>query len=512
MSIDLVPRLSPFGDNESRDTDAALPAVAATASIDTVLDCLFRVGVENGTYVEVDAVKRRNLLGDGLILLERLVGIAAEFHLRARVARLNWAGLVKALANQAVILILENRNAVIVRGIRQEGSDAVAVTDPLHPDEDVFFVDRELLHDAWKGTALLVAPLPQRSEDAPTFGFSWFARKLLSERTLMRDVAVAALVMHVIGLSVPIFFQILVDKVVPNQTFATLYTITAGVGVLILFDGAFNYLRHYLLAYVTRKVDHSVAIETIDHLLKLPIDYFQANPSGVTAYKVQEANNIREFLAGRLFNTFLDFLAVAIYVPILLIYSWRLTLIVLGVSGIAFATLAIMSREFRLKMRDVNEIEGRRKAFLFEILNGIATIKALALEPRSMLKWRHYSDEAAARTLSLDHTAARARSVITSMERGMSIGIGAMGALFVLNDQMTVGALVAFNMLGLRLAQPLISASTLMQDYQKALLSVKLLGQLMRTKPEPSGGQLAPKIEGRIEFEDVTFHYPGSAR
>src|SRR5262249_32607795 len=157
-------------------------------------------------------------------------------------------------------------------------------------------------------------------------------------------------------------------------------------------------------------------------------------------------------------NTFLDFLAVIIFVPVLLIYSWQLTLIVLAVSALAFVTLAVMSREFRLKLRDVNEIEGRRKGFLFEILNGIDTIKTLALEPRSMLRWRRYTDEAATKMLSLDHTAARARSVVMSLERGMSVGIGALGALFVLSDQMTVGALVAFNMLGLRLAQPLIHA------------------------------------------------------
>jgi ATP-binding cassette subfamily B protein len=162
-------------------------------------------------------------------------------------------------------------------------------------------------------------------------------------------------------------------------------------------------------------------------------------------------------------------------------------------------------------LRDVNEIEGRRKGFLFEILNGIDTIKTLALEPRSMLRWRRYTDEAATKTLSLDHTAARARAVVMSLERGMSVGIGALGALFVLSDQMTVGALVAFNMLGLRLAQPLIHASTLMQEYQRAVLSLKLLAQLMQTPPEPASGQLAPKIRGHIEFEDVTFHYPGSA-
>jgi ATP-binding cassette subfamily B protein len=177
---------------------------------------------------------------------------------------------------------------------------------------------------------------------------------------------------------------------------------------------------------------------------------------------------------------------------------------------VAFLVLAMMSREFRSKLQDVNEIVGRRKAFLFEILNGIATIKTLALEPRSIVRWRREGEEAAVRNLALDHTAARARAVISSLERGMSVAIGALGALFVLNDQLTVGALVAFNMMGLRLSQPLIHASTLMQDYQKAVLSLKLLGQLMQTKPEPQTGQLAPAIQGHVEFEDVTFHYPGS--
>jgi subfamily B ATP-binding cassette protein HlyB/CyaB len=223
--------------------------------------------------------------------------------------------------------------------------------------------------------------------------------------------------------------------VVPNQAFSTLYALSAWVGVLILFDAGFNYLRNYLLAFVTRRLDHQVSNSTIEHLLRLPIDYFHANPSGVTAYKLQEANNVRDFLASRLFNTFLDFLAVIIYLPVLLLYSWQLTLIVLGVSATAFVVLAAMSRRFRERLTEVNEIEGRRKAFLFEILNGIATIKTLALEPRSMLRWRRHTDEAANKSLSLDHTAAGARSVVTSLERGMSVGIGALGALFVLSDQ-----------------------------------------------------------------------------
>ena len=488
--------------------DPSLTGVVA--SCETALSCLFRLGVQQGVYAEIGAVRRRNLIEGETITLSRLIEVAGEFGLSAERARLDWQALRNRPFAHPLLLVLKNANVVILMGVRREGAEEVAISDPLHRDGEIFFLGRADLDRAWDGAALVIAPLPPSKEDT-SFGFSWFTRKLFAERKLLRDVVIAAMTMYMIALSVPIFFQLLVDKVVPNQAFSTLYAITAGVFVLILFDGGFNYLRNYLLAFITRKLDHVIANETIDHLLKLPIDFFHANPAGVTAYKLQEANNVREFLASRLFNVALDGIGIIIFLPVLLIYSWMLTLIVLAVSALAFIVLAVMSHEFRAKLRDVNDIEGRRKAFLFEILNGIATIKTLALEPRSMMRWRRYTDESATKMLSLDHTAASARALIGSLERGMSVGIGAVGALFVLNDQMTVGALVAFNMLGLRVAQPLISASTLMQEYQRALLSLKLLAQLMQTKPEPTTGQLAPTIRGHIEFEDVTFHYPGMA-
>src|SRR5215469_17362300 len=370
------------------------------------------MGVQNGIYTEIGAVRRRNLMDGERVPVGRLIEIAGEFGLEAKLGHLDWQTLLSTPFSHPILLVLDNGNAVVLRGIRRgaagAAAEAVAVSDPLFQEGEPFFLSRESLERAWSGAAVILNPLPPTKEDAH-FGFSWFTSKLFAERSLMRDIVVAALAMNLIALSVPIFFQLLVDKVVPNQAFATLYAITAGVVVLILFDGGFNYLRNYLLAFVTRKLDRTISLATIEHLLKLPIDYFHANPSGVTAYKLQEANNVRDFLASRLFNTFLDFTGVVIFLPVLLIYSWQLTLIVLVVAAIAFVTLALMSREFRIKLRDVNDIEGRRKAFLFEILNGILTIKTLALEPRSMIRWRRHTDEAAAKTLSLDHTAARAR-------------------------------------------------------------------------------------------------------
>jgi len=493
MSIDIVTESCP-GD---------------VVSCETALACLFRLGAQNGVYAEVGAVRRRNLIDGDTIPVARLVELAGEFGLRAERARFDWEGLHTTPFSHPILLPLANKNVVVLMGTRRDGPEEAAVSDPLFRDGEPFFLARADLERAWQGDALVITPLPPSKADA-AFGFSWFTAKLFAERGLMRDVVAAALTMNLIALAVPIFFQLLVDKVIPNQAFATLYALCAGVGVLILFDAGFNYLRNYLLAFITRRLDHQVATSTIDHLLRLPVHYFHANPSGVVAYKLQEANNVRDFLASRLFNTVLDFLALIIFLPVLLIYSWRLTLIVLGVAATAFVILAAMSRTFRRRLNEVNEIEGRRKAFLFEILNGMTTIKTLALEPRSILRWRRYTDEAASKTLSVDHTAAGARSLVAGLERGMSVGIGALGALFVLSDQMTVGALVAFNMMGLRMVQPLIHASGLMQDYQRAVLSLRLLAQLMQTAPEPASGQLALAIRGKIEFVDVTFHYPGS--
>jgi subfamily B ATP-binding cassette protein HlyB/CyaB len=493
----------------ARSAVAPADAAAAVVSSDTGLDCLFRLGIQSGVYADIGAVRRRHFVDGPTFEIARMAELAGEFGLCAERARLDWQALRTRPFSQPLLLILANANVVILLGVRR-GGEEVAISDPLFRGGAVFFLTRAELERSWRGEALIVTPRPPDTKDAK-FGFSWFLEKLFAERRLLRDIVVAAVAMHVIALSVPIFFQILVDKVVPNQAFSTLYTITAGVLVLILFDAGFNFMRNYLLAFVTRKLDQVIAIDTIAHLLTLPIDYFHANPSGVTAYKLQEANNVRDFLASRLFNTFLDFLSVVIFLPVLLVYSWRLTLVVLAVSALGFVALAVMSREFRIKLGEVNDIEGRRKAFLFEILNGIDTIKTLALEPRSMLRWRRFARDAAAKSVALDQTAARARSIVTGLERGMSVGIGALGALFVLENQMTVGALIAFNMLGLRLAQPLIQASGLMQEYQKAVLSLKLLAQLMQSKPEPAAGQLAPRLRGQIEFDEVTFHYPGLA-
>ena len=177
--------------------------------------------------------------------------LAGEFGLRAERAHFDWDGLRTTPFSHPIMLLLENKNAVVLMGVRRDGPEEAAVSDPLFRDGEPFFLAREDLERAWRGEALVVTPLPPSKADT-AFGFSWFTTKLFAERSLMRDIVAAALAMHLIGLSVPIFFQLLVDKVVPNQAFSTLYALSAGVGVLILFDAGFN-----LSAQLSARLHHA---------------------------------------------------------------------------------------------------------------------------------------------------------------------------------------------------------------------------------------------------------------
>src|ERR1700736_5024426 len=226
-------------------------APATMASAETALSCLFRLGAQNGIYAEIGAVRRRHLLESATLQMPELIEIAPEFGLKAEAAQLDWHALQTRAFSHPLLLILDNDNVVILMGARRDGPEEVAVSDPLFRDGMVFFLPRADLERSWSGQAVLITPLPS-SEEQPEFGFSWFISKLFAERRLLRDVVAGALVMHLLALSIPIFFQLLVDKVVPNHAFTTLYTITAGVAILILFDGGFNYLRNYLLSFVTR--------------------------------------------------------------------------------------------------------------------------------------------------------------------------------------------------------------------------------------------------------------------
>lgn len=229
---------------------------------------------------------------------------------------------------------------------------------------------------------------------------------------------------------------------------------------------------------------------------------------------MQQTGRIREFLTGRLFLTLLDGVSLFVFVPILLLYSVKLTLVVLGFAALVGLVVMLLVGPFQRRLQALYQAEGDRQALLVETVHGMRTVKSLALEPRQRKVWDDYSAQSISVRFRVEKISTIAQSMTGLLEKLMSVAIIGLGALDVFSGAMTIGALVAFNMLAGRVSGPLVQIVTMVHEYQEVALSVRMLGEIMNQRPEQAGrGRgVRPRLQGRIEFDRVTFRYaPDSA-
>ena len=370
-------------------------------------------------------------------------------------------------------------------------------------------VDQDQLCARWQGDAILIKRENMSTEGRKTFGIRWFVPELLRQWRLFTDVAICALLLYALGLALPIFFQLVIDKVLVHESFTTLYVLAAGAAAALVFDAIFSFLRRYLLLYATNKVDIRVATKTFGHLFGLPVTFFEHISAGVLVKHMQQAGRIREFLTGRLFLTTLDALSLFVFIPVLALYSLKLTCVVLAFTVVIGVVVALLMGPFRRRLYDLYQAEGARQALLVETVHGMRTVKSLAMEPLQGKTWDDRCAQAVSMRFGVEKISATAQAVTGFLEKMMTLGIIGLGALDVFSGELTIGALVAFNMLAGRVSGPLVQLVTMVHEYQEVALAVKMLGEVMNQKPEKDGNRdgLRPDLIGKIEFENVSFRY-----
>lgn len=481
------------------------------AHVQTGLHCLVAIARHHGTDLSPEYLVHAYAVGEEPVSSQLLLRMARESGLRARKASIRWSQLLKLDGAFPVLAQLDNGNWVVVAGVENADNQHKAlILDPMAAlPEPIALAEAEFCH-AWKGEIVLVKRNRSRVSDPNRpFGFLWFVPELLRQRRILADVLLAALVLYGLGLAVPIFSQLVIDKVLVHESYTTLYVLAAGVTIALVFDAVFTFLRRYLLLYASNRIDVRVAVRTFAHLLNLPLAYFEQVPTGVLVKHMQQAGRIREFLTGRLFTTALDGLSLIVFIPVLLLYSVKLTLVVLAFTACVALAIGLLIGPFRRRLQALYEAEGERQALLVEAVHGMRTIKSLAMEPLHRRTWDNSSAQAVTMRYGVDKISAAAQSVTGLLEKLMGVAVIALGALDVFDHQMTVGALVAFNMLAGRVSGPLVQILTMAHEYQEVALSVRMLGEVMNRKPESDSLQrgLCPPISGAIEFDDVSFSY-----
>ncbi len=482
-----------------------------TAQPETALQCLVSIARHHGIDLSVEHLRHTYAVGDVPIPRGLLLRMAKEAGLRARFARLTGDALMCLGEAYPALAQLTNDNWVVVTaaGKNPAGEEAVQVFDPLAEQPAPLVVPKAVLCAKWRGEVMLVKRSRALPDTARPFGFRWFIPELLRQRRLFADVTVVAILLYALGLVVPIFFQLVIDKVLVHESFTTLYVLTAGVAIALTFDAMFTFLRRYLLLYATNKIDIRVATRTFGHLLGLPISFFEQIAAGVLVKHMQQASRIREFLTGRLFLTALDAVSLVVFLPVLFLYSAKLTFLVLGFAASIGIVIALLVGPFRRRLYSLYQAEAARQGLLVETVHGMRTVKSLAIEPLQKRVWDDRSAQSVSMRFRVEKISAAAQSVTGLLEKLMSVGIIGFGALDVFYGTMTVGALVAFNMLAGRVSGPLVQIVTMVHEYQEVALAVQMLGDVMNQKPERNDARpgLRPDLAGQIEFENVSFRY-----
>ncbi len=443
--------------------------------------------------------------------------IASDIGLKAKFEQLSWDGLQAQNGVFPLIARMGDGSCVIVvsaTGGAGSGDGQIALLNPLadRPTE-LLVIDRETFCKRWQGDVFLLKRLYAVLDKEQKFGLRWFIPEIMKQKAALRDIAIAALAMHLLALASPIFFQLVIDKVLVHQSIATLWVLAVGVVIALAFDAIFGFLRQILTLSATNKIDMRLTRRTFAHLLSLPIDYFETTTAGVVTRHMQQVEKIRGFLTGRMFFTVLDATSLLIFLPILFAYSVKLAMITMAFTAMIAAIVALMVPPFQRRLNDLYTAEGERQSMMVETIHGMRTVKALAIEPTQRRLWDQRSAQAINMHFRVGKIAITGGAITDFLGKLLPVVIIFIGAQAVFEQTLTVGALIGFQMLAGRVVQPLIAIVGLVNEYQETALSVRMLGEVMNRPSEgrASAGGLRPELQGEISFDEVTFRYPGSS-
>jgi len=370
----------------------------------------------------------------------------------------------------------------------------------------------------WNGELVLFTSRASLAGELAKFDFTWFIPAVVKYRKLLGEVLLVSFVLQLFALVTPLFFQVVMDKVLVHRGMTTLDVLAIGLLVVTLFEVTLSGVRSYVFAHTTSRIDVELGARLFRHLLNLPLAYFQARRVGDTVARVRELENIRQFLTGNAITLVLDLLFSVVFIGVMLIYSGWLTLVVL-ISLPCYVLISVgITPLLRARLHEKFNRGAENQAFLVETINGIDTVKAMAVEPQMIRRWDNQVAAYVAagfRTATLGTLAHEGVSLIGKLVTTVTMWLGAR---LVVEGSLSMGQLIAFNMLAGRVATPVMRLAQLWTDFQQTGISVQRLGDILNTRTELAksvgqGGQGArsgttlPPLAGRIEFDDVAFRY-----
>ncbi|MFM0286938.1 type I secretion system permease/ATPase [Paraburkholderia megapolitana] len=340
------------------------------------------------------------------------------------------------------------------------------------------------------------------------FDFSWFIPAVVKYRRLLLEVLLVSMVLQLFGLVSPLMFQVVMDKVLVNRAFNTLNVVCIAMLASAIFEVLLTGIRNYVFSHTASRIDVELGARLFRHLLALPLAYFGARRVGDTVTRVRELENIRSFLTGQAVTAVIDLFFSIIFLAVMCTYSVWLTLVVVVSMPVYAAISMAITPILRNRLNEKFARTADNQSFLVEAVSGVETVKSMAVEPQFTRRWDNQLAAYVAAGFRVSSLGNIGQQLIQLVGKLVTLVTLYLGARLVIDGRLSVGQLIAFNMMSQHVAAPVLRLAQLWQDFQQVGISMGRLGDILNTRSElPQSRQALPAVRGDISFQDIRFRY-----
>lgn len=458
----------------------------------------------NRIDVDIRSVTREFGIHDE-VTPEELLRIAKHFGFKAKLKKISLDRLIEAYPLPAIVVCRDGSYNVILKAAQDKSG--VLLFDPAERKT----VERTLTEFEADVEQFLILRHKKISSQV-IFGFRWFLNEIVKFKRIIGEVLLGSFVVQLFGLVTPLFTQVILDKVIVHRSLTTLDVLAVAFVAVTVFELLLNIARNYIFIHTANKLDVKLGAKLFKHLLGLPFIYFETRKVGNIAARVRELDTIREFITNKAVSVIIDLFFSLVFVAVMLIYSVKLTLVVLAFVSLIAVIYLLITPELRRRLENKFQMSAASHSYLVESVTGMQTVKSLALEGTMQRRWEDQLARYVRSSFSLANMSNISGSVSRTAQRLMTISILFIGVRSVLQNELTIGQLIAFQMFAGQFSGPVLRLVNLWNEFQQALLSVDRLGDILNHPLEVSSEKAItlPELGGAVRLDNISFQYAPS--
>jgi len=476
----------------------------ADRQMDSALGALVAVAKFYGIPAEYEQIKRAYVVrAEGMDTLT-LLRAGRDIGLKAKQFFLKSADNLTSIPYPAIAVLGGNHYVVLLR----KEQETLYLHDSL--TERTLTVPLSEFASRWTGEVILLSRRFTLERIKQKFGLVWFAPQVLRYRNQLLWVLGLSLLLQLFGLATPLFTQVIIDKVLVHRSLNTLDIMILGMLGLNLFQLWMTALRSYLFTHTTSKIDVVLSSQLFRHITSLPLSYFDRWQVGDVVSRLGELEKIRSFLTGVGLTIVLDVVFAVVYIVVMFIYSGYLSIIVLIALPIYLVLQLIVTPIFKRLLNQLFLIGAENQSFLIEAVTGVETVKSVSVENQFVQRYEQILARLVKTAFATANLANVANGIATFVQQLFTLLVLWVGAYLVIDQKMSVGELIAFQMMSSQVISPILRLVNMWQTFQQTRVSIERLGDVMNADVEPAfnpNRTSLPSVKGEIVFERVSFKY-----